>query len=539
MKRLSIRLRLLIIVISLCILAVINSLAGLTGMSETVSGMDSIYKDRVVPLRDLKQIADAYAVLIVDTTHKVRDGAVTPETAIKSLSTAESQIKTLWSGYLSTKLVKEESQLIPTLEANMAKGNDAIDELRRHLQSGDLEAIKDFAANRLYPAIDPISDSFARLIDIQIEVSRSEYEASRKSYESTRFLVLILLVLGTASAFAGAVWIIRTKIIQPIESARKFALSLAEGDFSSSINSQSEDEVGDLLRALATMQGNLRTLVDEIRRATLSISDSSTQMSHAAERISTASHNQSEASSTMAAAIEELTVSINHVSDNASVAHETSERSGAASDKGASVVMQLKTDISLVAESMNETAEAVRNLGSMSDEIGSIISVIRDIADQTNLLALNAAIEAARAGEQGRGFAVVADEVRKLAERTTQSTSAINEIVGRVAKQTTIAVNTMESQVGRVQESSALAHQAGTSIQSIAEGSALVVSSVNDISSALREQALASNEIAVNVEQIAQQSQENLKSTEETVQIAHQLKSLSEILEKLTRRFKL
>lgn len=535
----SIRTRLLLIVSGLCLLAALNSGSGLLGMSQIVQGMDSIYRDRVVPLRDLKHIADAYAVLIVDATHKVRDGSITFEAARKSVGQAEALIKEKWASYLATKLVDEERQLVKVLESQLALGAAAVAELNRHLAAGDRAAIGDFAEKRLYPAIDPISESFGKLIEVQLDVSRRDYEQHHAAYERTRLFVLLLLILGSIGAFAGAAWLIGRNILQPIEAARKAALDIADGNLTRSIEQGTQDEIGELLGALAMMQDNLRKLVGEIRNTAENLDNSSGQMLRATDQINQASARQSESSAAMAAAVEELTVSIHQVSDNAGVAHETADRSGTSASQGADVVLRMNEDIRMIASNMNETASAVSNLGAMSNEIGSIIGVIRDIADQTNLLALNAAIEAARAGEQGRGFAVVADEVRKLAERTTQSTTAISQIVTKVAQQTTIAVSSMEAQVQRVRDSDALARQAEESIRNITEESARVLGAVNDISSALREQAQASNDIAVNVEHIAQMSQENQNSTEETAVVADQLKALSEELTKLTRRFAL
>lgn len=241
----------------------------------------------------------------------------------------------------------------------------------------------------------------------------------------------------------------------------------------------------------------------------------------------------------MAATVEELTVSINHVSDNADEAHAISTDSGRQSLDGSNVIQSTLASMQLIAETVQASATQIGELGEHSEQISSIVNVIKDIAEQTNLLALNAAIEAARAGEQGRGFAVVADEVRLLAQRTANSTQEITGMIKKIQTGTRNAVTNMDAGVEQVKQGVDLANQAGEAIVNIRDASSNVVSVVNMISLALREQTAASQDVARNVERIAQMSQQNSQAVEETSETAQALQVLAKSLEAQVGQFRL
>ena len=320
--------------------------------------------------------------------------------------------------------------------------------------------------------------------------------------------------------------------------ASQITRRIAAGDLTTEVECAAGD-TSSVLAGMKEMQQTLRTMINEIVRGAEQLSSASEQLLHASEDVAARSRQQSESASAMAAAVEEMTVSIDQVAENAREAHTISVHAGDLSSKGAKVIQNAATEMHNISEAVQSSSAIIEDLGRQSDQITSIVNTIKEIADQTNLLALNAAIEAARAGEQGRGFAVVADEVRKLAERTTLSTAEIAGMVGKIQNGTRNAVSSMETGVVQAGKGVDLASQAGTSITEIRDGSVRVMEVVNSISDSIREQGTVSSEIAKNIERIAQMSEESANAIQNTTNAARHLQQLSSGLHNSVSRFKL
>ncbi|HWU84572.1 MAG TPA: methyl-accepting chemotaxis protein, partial [Rhodocyclaceae bacterium] len=289
----------------------------------------------------------------------------------------------------------------------------------------------------------------------------------------------------------------------------------AKGDLSARAQLQTKDEFGATALAFNGMAKAIKRMIADVSSQANSVSDAVTKLSEQAAQIAQSSQRQSDAAASVAAAVEQVTTSINHVANQASDTETVSRKASQLSNEGASVVREASSEMTRIAESFKMSSEQVTELGRRTEEISSIVQVIKDIADQTNLLALNAAIEAARAGEQGRGFAVVADEVRKLAERTSSATNEISTMISTIQSNMHVAVDSMTAGVDQVQQGVSLAQKAGTALEDINHGAQEAVHMVHEIANAVSEQSVASTDIATNVERISVMTQENSASLEE------------------------
>ncbi len=392
----------------------------------------------------------------------------------------------------------------------------------------DAEAAKTMAAETV-PALDALLASVDKLIRFQGEILEQTGKDANETYVWARNSLILFLAVMAGVAVALAAWIIRA-VTRPLggepDEAKAAVSRIARGDLTQDIALKQGDS-DSLLADMKQMQKALRGMIGALKANADGVASAAHQLSSASEQLAIGTSRQSESASGMAAAVEQMTVSINHVSDSANEARQVTEENGAQSNDGKRVIEETVTEMQEISRTVAHASETIHAVGQNSQKISSIVQVIKDVADQTNLLALNAAIEAARAGEQGRGFAVVADEVRKLAERTAQATTEIGDMIGAVQSSAQAAVGTMQQAVARVESGVTMAHRAGEAMGGIRDGADRVVAAVNEISSALKEQSAASNEIASSVEKIAQMSEENSAATHEAADTAHQLAALA------------
>lgn len=352
---------------------------------------------------------------------------------------------------------------------------------------------------------------------------------------------LLLWGLGIAGFIGISLLVLSNNIIKTLGGdpavASAITKRIAAGDLATPVDFASNNS-DSLLANISTMQETLRTMIAGIVGNAEQVASAANQLFAASEQVAERASQQGDAASSMAASVEEMAVSIDQVKENATEAHNISQTAGEISEEGASVIHNAASEMRKISQAVQASSQIVEDLGHQSDQITSIVNTIKEIADQTNLLALNAAIEAARAGEQGRGFAVVADEVRKLAERTGNSTKEIGEMVAKIQNGTRSAVSSMQDGVRQVSNGVELANQAGDSINRIRDGALRVTVVVNGISDSISEQSMASNEIAQKLEVIAQMSEESAAAVRQTADAARQLQALSSSLRQTVAQFK-
>lgn len=400
---------------------------------------------------------------------------------------------------------------------------------------------QDEAATMLIKEVRPVQrEWFDHMNQFAVEEDQLSEQAATDAHAEYLFARNLMMGIALFAMLLGGLlaWAITGSVTGPINAAVSTAVRVAKGDLTAEIIVTSRDEAGQLMQALKDMNESLRTLITQTHGHAENVSSAAGELATASNQVATGSQLQSEAASSMAASVEEMTVSVNQIADHANEAYSISADSSKLATEGGEIILATINEMTKIAASVNECSEIVRTLATHSEQISGIVGVIKDVAEQTNLLALNAAIEAARAGEQGRGFAVVADEVRKLAERTSLSTVEISTVIGKIQLGITSASESMRSGVERVGQGMTQAERAGESVQRINAGAQRVVSAVNDISAALKEQGIATEDIAGSVERVAQMAEENNAAVSETASTARHLERLASELHETVYRFK-
>ncbi|QJD88204.1 methyl-accepting chemotaxis protein [Cohnella herbarum] len=513
---------------SFLIIAVIMAFVGIFGLNnlgKLNSSLDDMYDNQLVAINSLQQAQVGFNEMRVNLRklYMVDDLQVIATTK----STYKSQITLIeeaMNKFKNTRLSDNSRQALLPYDQSWNEYLDVYESTVSLKDSKNLDEMEKTIDNEYQTITNKVKDILNKLIEINLVEASQSRDDGAQLYDTSRNITIVVLIAAVILSIAFGYFISQI-IAKPLSRVVALVSKVADGDLRDTVNIQTKDEIGALGKAIDTMVSNLRRIVGNILSSSQSLAAASQQISASSEEIASSNANQADAAQTISELFKELSSAIHSVAQNTELASELSDTAiGVAKDGGEVIRSSM--------ESMNEVSGKMSRLENDSQKIGDIIEVIEDIADQTNLLALNAAIEAARAGEQGRGFAVVADEVRKLAERSSEATKQITGIIKGMQENTKLSV-------AAVQESASFSQKTGEAFKHIASMVNDAGNKVTEIAAASEEQAAQASTVQEAVENISAATEEAAAASEETATTAQSLAIMAEDLQQAVSIFRI
>jgi methyl-accepting chemotaxis protein len=547
LNNLPIKTRLYILVGLLIGIAVGIGLLGLNGMKSADQAIDELYHKDMARMdalsTTLEKLEDSRAQVLLSLQHdptspfaKMHDHPLSMhfDRIEKNLKMIDSH----WEEYESSDLSAEEKRLAGDFTPELRKfESQGIEPIREKIHTNEFVEANKLVLTVLNPSLSKLQEAANALLKIQEQVAATAYEETDTTYHSMITLVVSSLVLGASAGLLLAYLTIR-EISSGVQAVEQTAQRLAEGDLAARVDYRNKDELGRIANAFNRMAQRFHDAINQVKDSVTQLAAASEETSTVTAQTTTGINQQLNETSQVATAINEMNATVQEVAKNAVVAAEAAKEADTTFDEGKLVIDRVIGSIDELAGEVGTAAQVIQELEQESRNIGSVLDVIKSIAEQTNLLALNAAIEAARAGEQGRGFAVVADEVRTLAGRTQESTQEIEEMISKLQSGADNAVKVMNSGKDKTQVGVDQAAKAGDAMQKINAAVNRISEMNTQIAGAAEEQSTVTDEINRSIISIHEVAEQSAAGAQHTTQASHDMARLAEQLKEMVERFK-
>jgi len=526
MNNMKLSTRLVFLVAALLALSAVIGGVGLFVSGKTNNALEEVFEYKVTPIVSLNSITRTN----LSNRLAIAKAVVQPEDMAKHLQKIadnKAEIDKAWPVFLAS-LTDEEDRVLAAKFTDVRTRfvEEGIKPAMAAMRANNVAEVKRIIVEHIAPLEASLDETLNALVEMEARDAKKLHDESEATFKTMRMVSIALLLLGAVLGSLMGFAIIRSVLRQlggdPKDVAQVVNI-MASGNFS--LQPSTLPVSGSLLANTYAMQSQLRGMITAVKEQAHQVGDMARNLAVSAKQIAVNVNHESDAVSSMAAAIEELSVSTTHISDQGGNAKRIANDSRSNAEQGAQVVNKTVTGLLATAQEIETASGEVSRLGEDASRISDIVKVIKEIADQTNLLALNAAIEAARAGEQGRGFAVVADEVRKLAERTANATNEINQMSAKIGEVANHALGSMGKVVETTREGVADAETAQGSITGIQRSFGEVAKVIDDISASLAEQNVAANDLAKSTERVAAMSEENAGAAQSLLELANALES--------------
>jgi methyl-accepting chemotaxis protein len=547
LQRFSFKARLIMLVSLSAVLMIGLGSVGLIGMLDSNDSLDKMYRDSLVASSHVEQIMtlmrDNRIHLLLALQHdpqsSLQDLHKHP-TALHSDIVQDNIVKisAIWQEYVARPKSAEEQRLVDDFSATRGVFvNEGLNAVMAALQAERFEQAGSLTLTRLEETFAVANQASVKLLQLKLDNAQEHYVAAQSQYQDIRNTAIGLLVVALSLSIWLA-WSIINAIVQAVAALERASEHLAQGDLTITADYHGQDELGRVAKAFNLMRERFHAVLQQVSSATGQLAAAAQQTSAVNLQASVSVRRQQSEIEQVATAMHEMTATVQEVAHSAAGAARAAEQADQDATDGKQVVSQTVEVIEVLAREVEKAATVISQLVQDSDKIGGVLEVIRSIAEQTNLLALNAAIEAARAGEQGRGFAVVADEVRSLASRTQQSTTEIQAMIEKLQSGSANAMKVMEASRNQAHKGVQQVTQAGSTLDRISQSVATINDMNAQIASAAEEQSAVAEEINRNIVTVSQVAEQVSDGAQQTTSTSEELARLAEQLQGLVKQFR-